>query len=122
MAETALVAELDALLASVAAQAPVQLRTADDPEQTLRALLAPVRTLFLRAIEAATPSPAAPPKAISSSSLESSNVRWSDDAATKIQAFVRGSHQRGVLQRQQSFHVQGTKVRDFDRSFIDRCA
>ncbi|TMW60709.1 hypothetical protein Poli38472_000751 [Pythium oligandrum] len=97
--------EVDALLASVAAQAQ-RVKDANDPQYELKELLEPVRSLIVQ-ILAEKDGPHA------SGSVDPSRIKAHHDqseAATKIQALVRGTTQRGQLKRQISFHLQGTKV------------
>ncbi|KAJ0397976.1 hypothetical protein P43SY_003884 [Pythium insidiosum] len=95
------VAELDALLAGVVANAE-RLRDTDDAAQTLQELLEPLRTFVLHVLAESDGKTQDPNRL-------RAQQHWSD-AATKIQALVRGKHERGQLHRQLSFHLQGTKV------------
>jgi hypothetical protein len=45
-----------------------------------------------------------------SSSAQLTAQRYWSEAATKIQSLVRANHQRRIVQRTLSFHLQGTKV------------
>ncbi|GLD91766.1 hypothetical protein PINS_up000299 [Pythium insidiosum] len=96
------VAELDALLADVVANAE-RVRDAEDPANVLQQLLEPLRTFVLHVLAAHDASKTSDPARLRAQQY------WSE-AATKIQALVRGKHQRGQLHRQMSFHLQGTKV------------
>ncbi|DBA03299.1 TPA: hypothetical protein N0F65_011658, partial [Lagenidium giganteum] len=92
---------VDALLARVYAQAEA-IKNAEDPEETLKEALEPLRDWivhFLAKNQAVVTDPAR---------IRAQHY-WSE-AATRIQALVRGNHQRGQLSRERSLHLQGTKV------------
>ena len=101
--------EVDELLEKVYAQAS-RIKAAKHPEQVLRELMEPVRIAVQRfELDHAS-------HKVDPARLQAQHY-WTE-AATKIQAIVRGKHQRGLFSRQLSLRLQGTKV----GMFVSMCA